>query len=150
MTLLKEIKTIVAKNTERPSWDDYFIANAVLLSSRSPCERLHVGCIMVSQDNRILATGYNGFIAGSAHKSRMKDGHEQATVHAEQNAISDAAKRGVRLEGATAYITHYPCINCTKIMVASGIKKIIYADDYKNEPISTEILEDAGIIFRKV
>ena len=105
----------------RPGWDSYFMAAATLLSTRSACERLHVGCVIVSagkHPNRIIAAGYNGFLPGAPHASRVRDGHEQATVHAEQNAVADAAKRGIPLEGATAYVTHFPCINCTKILVS--------------------------------
>lgn len=77
--------------------------------------------------------------------SRMRDGHEQATVHAEQNAISDAARRGVSLDGATAYITHYPCINCAKIMAAAGIAEVKYHMDYHNDSLVGELLEEANI-----
>lgn len=129
------------------------MATAFLMSSRSPCERLHVGCVMVSsgsQRNRIIAAGYNGFLPGSPHKSRVRDNHEQATVHAEQNAISDAARRGVSLDGATAYITHYPCINCGKIMAAAGIAAIKYHIDYCNDPLVGEILAEAGITVVKL
>lgn len=129
------------------------MATAFLMSSRSPCERLHVGCVMVSsgsQRNRIIAAGYNGFLPGSPHKSRVRDNHEQATVHAEQNAIADAARRGVSLDGATAYITHYPCINCAKIMAAAGVAAIKYHIDYTNDPLVGEILSEAGITVVKL
>ena len=100
---------------ERLSWDDYFAKIVKVTSERSPCERLQVGCILV-KNNRIISQGYNGFLPGFPHKSMMRDGHEQATVHAEQNAITDCAKRGVSCDGATAYITHYPCVICTQIV----------------------------------
>lgn len=143
-----QIANLVAALEKRPSWDEYFMATAFLMSSRSPCERLHVGCVMVTnghQKNRIIAAGYNGFLPGSPHISRVRDKHEQATVHAEQNAISDAARRGVSLDGATAYITHYPCINCAKIIAAAGISEIKYHMDYNNDPLVGEILAEANI-----
>jgi deoxycytidylate deaminase len=90
----------------RPSWDEYFMATAVLMSSRSNCERLHVGCVIVTggeRKNRIVAAGYNGFLPGTPHVSRVRAGHEQATVHAEQNAVADAARRGSSVEGCVAY-----------------------------------------------
>ena len=124
------------------------MATAFLMSSRSACERLHVGCLMVSSgehSNRIIAAGYNGFLPGSPHKSRLREGHEQATVHAEQNAIADAARRGVSVDGATVYITHYPCINCAKIMAAAGIREIKYHFDYRNDEIVAELLAEAKI-----
>jgi len=132
----------------RPSWDDYFMATAVLLSTRSPCERLHVGCVIVSggeRRNRIVAAGYNGFLPGTPHVSRVRDGHEQATVHAEQNAIADAARRGSSVEGCVAYVTHYPCINCLKILAASGIAEVRYRLDYHNDPIVAALAADAGL-----
>jgi dCMP deaminase len=138
-----------AENLEtRPSWDDYFMATALLLSTRSPCERLHVGCVIVSggdRKNRIIAAGYNGFLPGTPHVSRLRDGHEQATVHAEQNAIADAARRGAPVEGCVAYVTHFPCINCAKILAASGIAEIRYRGDYHNDPLVEPLLTDAGI-----
>ena len=129
---------------ERISWTGYFSELAVLVSLRSPCERLHVGCVFV-KDNHIISTGYNGFLPGAPHQSIVIDGHEQATVHAEQNCIADCARRGVPVEGATAYITHYPCLGCFKSMVASGIKEINYLEDYRNNPIVKELADTLGI-----
>ena len=103
-------------------------------SKRSSCERLHVGCILV-KNNRIVSQGYNGFLPGCPHKSIVRNNHEQATVHAEQNAICDCAKRGVSCEGATAYVTHYPCIICCRLLLAAGIKEIKYLNDYKNDEL---------------
>ena len=118
----------------RPSWDEYFKEIVQVTAKRSPCERLHVGCLLVD-DNRIISQGYNGFLPGCEHKSIVRDGHEQATVHAEQNAIADCAKRGVSCKGATAYITHYPCIICCRLLLASGIKEIKYINDYRNDEL---------------
>jgi dCMP deaminase len=89
----------VAENLEGygAQWDDYFMATALLISVRSSCERLRVGCALVSGgecQNRVIAAGYNGFVAGAPHRSRVRDRHEQATIDAEQNAVTDAAKRG--------------------------------------------------------
>ncbi len=114
---------------------------ALLISIRSTDKRLQVGCVLVSPKNRIIATGYNGHLEGVPHISHMShDGHEQATVHAEQNAITDAARRGVSLDGATAYITHYPCSRCTLLLVAAGIKKIFYHSNYKNDEMIKEMV----------
>jgi dCMP deaminase len=154
--LLDSIKSLV-QSTPRPTWDTYFMAIAWLLSSRSPCHRLKVGCVLVSsgeQKNRIIAAGYNGFLPGAPHNSRIVisptgQENEQATVHAEQNAIADAARRGTSVENATAYITHFPCIHCAKIIAAAGIRTIHYSDDYKNDPIVWEILKEAGVAVRK-
>lgn len=132
----------------RPSWDEYFMATAVLIASRSNCERLHVGCVIVTageRKNRIVAAGYNGFLPGTPHVSRVRDGHEQATVHAEQNAVADAARRGSSVDGCAAYVTHYPCINCAKILAAAGIAEIRYRTDYLNDPLVAPLLADAGV-----
>ena len=131
-------------NRPRPSWDDYFKQIIIATKSRSPCERLQVGCIIVKH-NRIISQGYNGFLPGCPHTSIIRDNHEQATVHAEQNAIADCAKRGVSTDGATAYITHYPCINCAKILLASGIKEVKYYEDYKNNELVQKLLDKANV-----
>ena len=116
----------------RPSWEEYFKVIVENTATRSPCHRLKVGCLLV-KDNRIISQGYNGFLPGTPHESIVENNHEQATVHAEQNAVADCARRGVSCDGCTAYITHYPCIHCFKIMTASGIKEIKYINDYKND-----------------
>jgi dCMP deaminase len=142
------IAAAAAQFDGRPSWDDYFMATAVLLSTRSSCERLHVGCVIVSggeRKNRIIAAGYNGYLPGTPHTSRVREGHEQSTVHAEQNAISDAARRGSSVEGCVAYVTHFPCINCAKILAAAGIAEVRYRTDYKNDPLVTPMLHEAGV-----
>ena len=147
-SILNELEQLTQSWSERPSWDEYFMATALLMASRSSCERLNVGCVLVSggeQKNRIIAAGYNGFLPGAPHTSRMRDGHEQATVHAEQNAISDAARRGVSLEGTTAYVTHFPCINCAKILAAAGIRSIKYHRDYRNDDMVIDLLAESGI-----
>lgn len=137
----------------RPSWDEYFMATAVLMSTRSPCERLHVGCVIVTggdRRNRLVAAGYNGYLPGSAHVSHVRDGHEQATVHAEQNAIADAARRGSSVEGCIAYVTHYPCINCAKILASAGIAEVRYRRNYHNDPLVEKLLTDAGVKILKL
>tara|TARA_B100001057_G_C22853217_1_gene951803 strand:- start:2030 stop:2443 length:414 start_codon:yes stop_codon:yes gene_type:complete len=121
-------------NINRPDWDQYFSKIVNVTSERSPCHRLKVGCLLV-KDNRIISQGYNGFLPGCPHKSIVRDNHEQATVHAEQNAVADCAKRGANCDGSTAYITHYPCIICARLLLASGIKEIKYLNDYHNDEL---------------
>lgn len=144
---VEELERLVS-GVGRPSWDAYFAAMAVLISSRSACERLHVGCVLVSagtHPNRVIAAGYNGFLPGAPHCSCVRDGHEQATVHAEQNAIADAAKRGVSVMGATVYVTHFPCVNCAKILASAGVGVVKYIHDYHNDPLVPQLLADAKI-----
>ena len=106
----------------------------LVTKKRSACERLQVGCLLV-KDNRIISAGYNGFLPGCPHKSIVRNNHEQATIHAEQNALADCAKRGVSCLNATAYITHYPCIICCRLLLAAEIKEIKYIEDYKNDEL---------------
>ncbi|MDR2629077.1 MAG: dCMP deaminase family protein [Puniceicoccales bacterium] len=149
LVLTKQIADIVELNKEtRPTWDDYFMAVSMLIASRSNCGRLHVGCILVSNGehkNRIVAAGYNGFMAGVPHNSKIRDSHEQATIHAEQNAITDAARRGISISGATAYISHFPCLQCAKMLAASGITEIKYHFDYNNDPLAVELLGEWNV-----
>ena len=120
--------------TDRLNWDEYFAKIVSVTAERSSCHRLHVGCLLV-KNNRIISQGYNGHLPGCKHESIVRNNHEQATVHAEQNALCDCAKRGVSCKNSTAYITHYPCIICTRLLLASGIKEIKYIDDYKNDEL---------------
>ena len=133
----------------RPSWEEYFCSLTNLASSRSPCTRLKVGCIIV-KDNRIIAQGYNGYLPGAEHKQILINDHEVGTVHAEQNAISDCAKRGVSCNNSTAYITHYPCINCIKILCASGISNIKYMNDYKNDDLIKYFADQSNVTIEKI
>jgi dCMP deaminase len=133
----------------RPTWDEYFKEIVQVTAKRSPCERLQVGCLLV-KDNRIVSQGYNGFLPGCEHSSIFRDGHEQATVHAEQNAISDCARRGVSCEGCTAYITHYPCIICCRIILAAGIQKIKYIHDYRNDDLVAYFTEMMDVTVQKI
>tara|TARA_B100000482_G_C12527043_1_gene266866 strand:- start:354 stop:767 length:414 start_codon:yes stop_codon:yes gene_type:complete len=134
---------------QRPTWEEYFKNLVILTSSRSSCERLYVGCLFI-RDNRIIAQGYNGYIAGCKHEMIIRDNHNVATVHAEINAITDCAKRGVSSEGCTAYITHYPCYNCMKALVSSGIISIKYIDDYKNDELVEKLANEKNIEISKI
>ena len=134
---------------QRPSWNEYFkeITNAT--AKRSPCHRLQVGCILVL-DHRIISQGYNGFLPGCPHQSIIRDNHEQATVHAEQNALCDCAKRGVSCNGAVAYISHYPCLICTRLLLASGITHIYYMKDYKNDDLVEVLCSQKNVRLEKI
>jgi len=148
MDLLGNTINNINSLTKRVSWNEYFMSLAFLISSRSSCSRLKVGCVLV-KDTRVVSVGYNGFLPGAPHLSIVRDNHEQATVHAEQNCISDCAKRGISCKDGIAYITHYPCINCAKILAASQISEIVYFHDYKNDDIVKTLLEQSNIIINK-
>ncbi len=121
---------------KRADWDEYFMRIAVEVSGRSTCDRKHVGAVIV-RDRNILSTGYNGSIAGLDHCDdvghMMEDGHCIATIHAEANAIIQAAKNGVNINGGFIYTTASPCWNCFKLIVNAGLKKISFGEFYRDE-----------------
>lgn len=122
----------------RGSWDEYFMRIAVEVASRATCDRKHVGAVIV-RDKSILATGYNGSIRGLGHCNDeghlMEDGHCVRTIHAEANAIIQAARNGVRIDGATVYVTASPCWGCFKMIANAGIQRIVFGEFYRDERI---------------
>lgn len=144
-----ELKMQPKTERKRLSWEEYFSKIVSVVAERSPCERLQVGCLLVN-DNRIISQGYNGFLAGCPHQSVVRDDHEKATVHAEQNAITDCAKRGVSSDGAIAYVTHYPCLDCGKLLLAAGVKEIKYLNDYRNDELVQKFCDQRNVVIRKI
>ena len=138
---------------ERISWNQYFMAQSFLLSSRSTCTRLTVGATIV-RDKRIIAGGYNGSIAGGEHcideGCYVIDHHCVRTIHAEMNAILQCAKFGVPTNSAEIYVTHFPCLQCCKAIIQAGIKAVYYAEDYKNHPYAIELFQKAGVHVEQV
>jgi len=122
----------------RVSWEEYFMNIAKEVATRSTCDRKHIGSVIV-RDKTILSTGYNGSIRGMPHCDEaghiMENDHCVATIHAEANAILQAAKNGVMIDGAEVYITASPCWPCFKMLANTGIKKIYYGEFYKDERI---------------
>lgn len=147
--MFSKICQLTKNNNERLNWDEYFMSIALLASQRSPCSRLHVGSVIV-QNNRIISMGYNGFIPGAPHVSRIQDNHEQSIIHSEINAISDCAKRGASLNESKIYVTHYPCVNCFRSIASCGINEVIYLEDYNNNSIVKELASDSNIIIRQL
>ena len=133
----------------RPTWNEYFKKLTTLTASRSVCPRLKVGCILV-HDNRIISQGYNGYLSGCPHEPIIDNSHNVATIHAEQNAIIDCAKRGVSCNECEAYVTHYPCFNCMKFMCAAGVKRIHYANDYNNDKNVAILADLNGVVLEKL
>ena len=132
----------------RPDWDSYFMKIASAVSERSTCDRALVGCVLVL-DKRILTTGFNGSPAGQEHCGEighlMVDGHCVRTIHAETNAIIQAALHGVSTRGATCYVTHLPCIQCTKALINAGITRIVYGEAYRMDENAVAFLKAANI-----
>ena len=138
----------------RISWNDYFMEICKLIAQRSSCLSRKVGAVIV-KDNRILATGYNGSPSGLENccdkvyclRKGSKSGenlNECMAVHAELNAILQCAKMGVCCENATIYVTTYPCVNCMKAIIQSGIRKVVYIESY-NSPLTDKLVELSGI-----
>lgn len=120
--------------TTRPPWDAYFMQFAKAAATRGTCKRLKVGAVVVL-DHQVVATGYNGSAPGQLHCEEadcdMEDGHCVRTIHAEMNALVQAAKHGVKIEGATIYTTAAPCWNCFRVLLGAGIKRYVYGINYR-------------------
>ena len=140
----------------RPSWDEYFMQMAELTATRSTCLRRHVGAVIV-KDRHIVATGYNGAPRGLKHCAERGgclreelhipsgERHELCrALHAEQNAIIQAATSGQNVEGATIYVTHQPCIICAKMIINAGIKRIVVKEGYPDK-LAVSILAEADL-----
>lgn len=140
---------------QRPSWDQYFMDITLLVATRSTCLRRGVGAILVKERN-ILATGYNGVPSGISHceqtgclREQMKvpsgERHELCRgLHAEQNAIIQAARHGVNIDGSTLYCTTMPCVICTKMLINAGIKRVVFAEGYADN-LAREMIAESGI-----
>jgi dCMP deaminase len=126
-------KKMNKKIKKRPSWDEYFLKVAMLVSERATCPRMHCGCVLV-RDKQILSTGYNGSIPGDGHCEdigcMIVDKHCIRTIHAEMNAILQCSSHGISTNDAIAYITNMPCTNCAKALITAGIKEIVIFSDY--------------------
>src|SRR5512137_3180699 len=139
----------------RPSWDEYFMEITHLVSRRSTCLRRQVGAVLV-KDKNILATGYNGAPSGVAHcldigclREQLKipsgERHELCRgLHAEQNAVIQAALHGVNTKGSTLYCTNHPCVICAKMIINAGVARIIFRDGY-HDKLAAQMLKEAGI-----
>lgn len=129
----------------RKSWNQYFIELAENVATRGTCDRAYVGCVLVNSENRIVSTGYNGSIKGNPHCDEvghtMRDGHCIATIHAEMNALLYCAKEGISVKDCKAYVTHFPCLNCTKALIQAGISQIYYRHAYRIDEYAIELLD---------
>jgi dCMP deaminase len=132
---------------KRISWNEYFMNIAEQVATRSTCSRKNVGAVIV-RDRTILSTGYNGSLRGAPHCDEaghdMENDHCVRTVHAEANAVAQAAKHGVRIDEAEIYVTASPCLTCFKLIANSGIRKIFFKEFYRDKRI-TEYAQQAGV-----
>ena len=131
----------------RPDWDTYFLKLAMLASERATCPRMHCGCVLV-KDNHVLSTGYNGSLPGTPHcydvGCLVVDNHCVRTNHAEMNAICQAARHGMALAGATAYVTNLPCTACAKALIAVGIIRVVIFSDY-HDSLAEHFFQESGV-----
>lgn len=138
--------------SERPDWDKYFLKLAMLASERATCPRMHCGCVLVKNKD-VIATGYNGSIPGDDHCDDigclMVENHCMRTVHAEMNALIQAAKRGHAVAGASAYVTNMPCTTCAKALITAGIKRVIIFSDY-HDTLATDFFAKGGVVIDKI
>ena len=132
---------------KRPDWDEYFLKLAMLASERATCPRMHCGCVLVKNKN-VISTGYNGSIPGDEHCEDIGclvvDNHCVRTVHAEMNALVQAAKRGHSVDGATAYVTNMPCTTCAKAIITAGIKRVVVFSDF-HDTLALEFFSKAKV-----
>lgn len=140
----------MATHLERPSWDDYFMALARIISMRATCDRLHGGAVLV-KEQRIVSTGYNGAPPQLGHCDErghlLEDGHCVRTIHAEHNALLQAAVvGGASTKGSTLYALYSPCIHCAKYIVAAGVVRVVVGKIYRNQDVR-QYLDDAGVAF---
>ena len=137
----------------RPPWDTYFMRIAEDVATRSTCDRAFVGAVLV-REKHIISTGYNGSPAGLEHCDDvghlMVEGHCVRTVHAEVNAIIQAAVFGLATKDAVCYVTHFPCLNCTKMLINAKISKLYYKNAYRVDPIALQFFETAAVEIQQV
>jgi dCMP deaminase len=138
---------MVPMSESRASWEEYFMNIARAVATRSTCSRKHVGAVVV-RDKVILSTGYNGSVRGLPHCDEVghmiEDGHCVRTIHAEANAIIQAATHGTRIEEASIYVTASPCWSCFKMIANAGIKRIVYGEFYRDQRIF-EVAQELSI-----
>ena len=140
--------------SKRMSWNEYFMEICKMVATRSTCDRAEVGCVIVNDDNRIVSSGYNGSISRNPHCNdvghTMRDNHCIATIHAEMNALLYCAKEGIAVKDCIIYVTHFPCLNCTKALIQAGIKAIYFMNDYRIDDYAIELLNRNNIPFAKI
>ncbi|MEG2075709.1 MAG: dCMP deaminase family protein [Victivallaceae bacterium] len=148
-------------NHNKPSWDEYFMSIAAVAASRSNCSRRHVAAVIV-KERQIISTGYNGTPKGIKNcdeggcprcNSDIPSGQgltECICSHAEENAIVQAAKHGIAIEGAILYTTYSPCLLCSKMIINAGLSEVVYQDRYSIDDVSMRLLHEAGVKVRRI
>ena len=145
------------QETDRPSWDETFYQIALGMSRRATCPRLACGAVIVSHDHQMLTAGYNGAPRGERHCTEvgclMEGGHCVRAIHAETNAVLQAARTGVSVAGGVMYLTQRPCVRCAGLLIQSGVTELVYGTDYDSDGLTSVVLarlDDAGIVVRRI
>lgn len=142
------VHCVIPRKNDRPSWDEYFLKLTDLVATRATCQRLKVGAVLV-RDRKIISTGYNGAPRGTSDCYEagcyMVDGHCVRTVHAEINAVVQAAFNGTSTQGSTVYVNNLPCYQCTNVLINAGIVKMVYRRDYRPDPATHKLMGEAKI-----
>ena len=137
----------------RISWEEFFATQSRVMALRSTCTRLAVGCVIV-RDKRIIASGYNGSITGDVHcidvGCKLVDGHCVRVLHAEQNALLQCARFGISTEGTDLYVTHLPCLHCTKSIIQAGIRNVYYESSYRPDVYAEDLFALANVRVEQV
>ncbi|MBF0699383.1 deoxycytidylate deaminase [Streptococcus danieliae] len=137
---------------QRLAWDEYFAAQALLISNRSTCTRAQVGAVLV-HDHKVVSTGYNGSVSGTEHcidqGCLVVDGHCVRTLHAEVNAILQGAERGIPRD-FTAYVTHFPCLHCSKQLLQVGCSRVVYIHDYRMDSYAQELYQQKAVTLLQI
>ena len=137
---------------KRPDWDEYFLKLAMLASERATCPRMHCGCVIVKNKN-VITTGYNGSIPGDQHCEDagclIVENHCVRTVHAEMNALIQAARRGHAVDGGNAYVTNMPCTTCAKALITAGIKRVVIFSDF-HDTMAEVFFANAGVSIDRI
>lgn len=139
----------------REKWENYFMNLAKQVATRSTCDRAYVGAVIVDEEKRVIATGYNGSTGKNSPHCEdvghiMRNNHCIATVHAEQNAIADCARTGKAVKNSTIYVTHFPCLNCCKLIISAGIKKVVYEEGYNIDEYAVSLFKINDIEIQKI
>ncbi len=137
---------------KRPNWDEYFLKLAMLASERATCPRMHCGCVLV-KNKSVISTGYNGSIPGDDHCEDagclIVENHCVRTVHAEMNALIQAARRGNAVDGASAYVTNMPCTTCAKALITAGIKRVVIFSEF-HDTMAEDFFSKASVAIDRI
>lgn len=147
------VHCVIPHTNDRPSWDEYFLQLCDLVATRATCQRLKVGSVLV-KERKVISTGYCGAPKGTPdcfeEGCYMVDSHCIRTIHAEINAVVQAAYNGTSTAGSTVYVNTLPCYNCAKVLINAGVMRMVYRRDYRPDPAAHKLLGEAKIELKQI